>query len=178
MKKRIISSLLTLLLVASLIMPVSVQADTIELSDTKVKLYVGETYQLDIYGEAKKVSWSSTDKSIVKVNKKGVITGVKNGKTKVNAKIGKTTYSCTVTVKDKVKYDIEINGKTIKLTYSSNFGFSSIQPIVTYYDKKGKILGTTEFTNSKLIYVGVDMIEEKELPKFDFSYYEITFATE
>lgn len=177
MKKRYISSLLVLLMLSFLLIPIKVQAYYPWINETKASLYKGETFNLEIYCETKKITWSSTDKSIVKVNKNGVITGVSNGKAKIKAKVGKKTFTCTVTVKDKTVYDIEISGDSITLTYSPNFGFSEIQPIITYYDKKGKKLGKTEFVNSKLSKVGVDMIEEKELPDFKYSYYEIEFVT-
>ncbi|WP_455717094.1 Ig-like domain-containing protein [Anaerosporobacter sp.] len=178
MKKRYLSSLLVLLMLLALIIPSKVQAYSPWISETKVSVYKGGTYNLEIYGTSKKVTWSSTDKSIVKVNKKGIITGVNNGKAKVKAKIGKKTYSCTVNVKDKAKYDIDVNGEYIKLTYTPNFGFSEFQPVITYYDKKGKELGKTEFTNSKVATKGIEMIDEKELPEYEYSYYEITFITE
>ena len=178
MKKRIFSSLLVLLILSALIIPNKVQASSAWINETKVSIYIGGTYNLEIYGTSKKVTWSSTDKSIVKVNKKGVITGVSNGKATIKAKIGKNTYSCTVTVKDKVKYDIKISGDNIKVIYTPNFGFSELQPVITYYDKEGNELGKSKFTNSKVARKGTEMIDEKELPDFKYSYYEIEFITD
>lgn len=179
MMKKIISSLLVLLILSTtLIIPNKVQASSAWINETKVSVYKGGTYNLEIYGTSKKVTWSSADKTIVKVNKNGVITGVSNGKAIIKAKIGKNTYSCTVTVKDKVKYDIEINGKNIKVTYTPNFGFEELQPVITYYDKDGNELGKSEFTNTKVAKKGVEMIDEKKLPDFKYSYYEIEFISE
>ena len=179
MMKKIISSLLVLLILSTtLIIPNKVQASSAWINETKISVYKGGTYNLEIYGTSKKVTWSSADKSIVKVNKNGVITGVSNGKAIIKAKIGKNTYSCTVTVKDKVKYDIEINGKNIKVTYTPNFGFEALQPVITYYDKDGNELGKSEFTNTKVAKKGVEMIDEKKLPDFKYSYYEIEFISE
>ena len=178
MKKRILSSLLTVLLLFIAFVPYKVQASSEWINQTKVNVYIGSTYNLEIYGTSKKVTWSSTDKTIVKVDKKGVVTGVSNGKAKVEAKIGKKTYSCTVTVKDKAKYDIVINDKNVKVTYTPNFGFEELQPVITYYDKDGNELGKSEFTNTKVAKKGVEMIDEKELPDFKYSYYEIEFISD
>ena len=47
----------------------------------------------------KKVTYTSKNKKIATVNKKGVVTGKKKGNTKVIVKVGKDSYTCNVKVK-------------------------------------------------------------------------------
>lgn len=61
---------------------------------------VGDKQQLDINVDGNKVKWSSANKNIAKVDKNGVVSGVKAGKTKVKAKVGKYTCTCDVVVSD------------------------------------------------------------------------------
>lgn len=177
MKKRYISSLLVLLILSAFLITNKVQANSTRINKTKVNLYIGGTYQLEIYSTSNKIAWSSTDKSIVKVNKKGTITGVSNGKAKVKAKVGQKTYSYSVTVKDKVEYTIEINDEYIKLTYSPNFNFTKLQSLITYYDNDGKVLWKTRFVHTKVACIGDEVIDEDELPPIEYAYYEISFIT-
>ena len=55
--------------------------------------------QLKLLHNTKKVTWSSSNKKVAKVTKKGKVTSVANGKCKIFAKVGKKKYQCRVTVK-------------------------------------------------------------------------------
>ena len=89
-----------------------------KLSKKKVTLYVGNTVTLKLSGvNSKKVSWSVKNKKVAKVNKKGVVSGLKKGKTQIIAKYKGKKYKCTVTVKSaKISYK--------KLTLREGQGFS------------------------------------------------------
>lgn len=50
----------------------------------------------------KKVKWSSSNRMVAVVSKKGKVTGKKAGKATITAKIGKKKYKCKVVVKKKV----------------------------------------------------------------------------
>lgn len=76
---------------------------TTKISNKSVTIFPGETVSLKILGTSKKASWSSSNKSVVKVNASGKITGVKKGKASVKAKIDKKTYVCKVKVSKQSK---------------------------------------------------------------------------
>ena len=68
------------------------------LSCGKVALRKGKTFSLSVNNTTDKVTWSSANTKVAKVSSKGEVTGVKLGKTKVTAKVGKDTFTCEVTV--------------------------------------------------------------------------------
>lgn len=51
---------------------------------------------------AKTVTWSSNNKKVATVSRKGVVTGKKAGTATITAKVGKKTYKCKVTVKKRI----------------------------------------------------------------------------
>jgi len=86
----------------------AVQADAakkkVKLSNTKISLYVGDSYKLKLKNTKKKVKWSSSNKKIATVSKKGKVKAKKKGTCKITAKVGKKKYTCKITVKkEKVK---------------------------------------------------------------------------
>lgn len=105
-KKLLVS--LSIILFAFVIVPnvvpvlgenISVQAASVKLNKKKLTLKVGQTYTLKVKGTKKKVKWSSSKKSVVKVNSKGKITAKKKGTATITAKVGSKKYKCKVTVK-------------------------------------------------------------------------------
>ncbi len=85
---------------------------------------LGGTKKLKVLGTAKKVTWKSSKPKVVKVNKKGVITGKKLGKATITAKVGKKTLKCKVVVNKAVEvYQTSLaieNGGVIEVDYYSN----------------------------------------------------------
>ena len=77
----------------------------IKLNKSTLSLYVKKTYTLKLSGvsakKKSKIKWSSSNKKIATVNKKGKITAKKNGKCNIYAKYGKKKYKCKLTVKKK-----------------------------------------------------------------------------
>lgn len=69
-----------------------------ELSRTSVYLTKGETVKLRVKNTKKKIKWSSKNNKIAVVNRSGRVTAKKEGKTKIQAKLGKKILRCTVTV--------------------------------------------------------------------------------
>lgn len=88
----------------------------VELNKNKLDLGVKDTATLKVLHNKKKVVWSSSNKKVVTVNKKGKLTAKKAGKATIKAKVGKTTYKCVVTVKNNNKSKKDANG-TYKYSY-------------------------------------------------------------
>ena len=83
---------------AMLLMVAPVQAAS-KTKTTKVTLKAGQSKTLRVK-TASKVKWSSSNKTIVTVNKKGKIVARRAGKAKITAKYGKKKAVFVVTVKD------------------------------------------------------------------------------
>ena len=83
---------------AMLLMVAPVQAAS-KTKTTKVTLKAGQTKTLSVK-TASKVKWSSSNKAIVTVNKKGKIVARRAGKAKITAKYGKKKAVFVVTVKN------------------------------------------------------------------------------
>jgi hypothetical protein len=92
------------------------------ISDETAAITVGSTVSLSVDGTTQKVTWSSGDKSVAKVSKKGVVTGVLAGNTKITATVGGKKYTCKVTVKDdfSVSSDVSENIATLKRYIKAN----------------------------------------------------------
>ncbi len=97
----------TLILVATLTLffAIPVNASTVGLNKDFIITYSKQQIQLKVTGTHKKVKLSSNKQKTVKVNKKGKITALKNGKAVITAKIGKKKYKCNVTVMSKKKIE-------------------------------------------------------------------------
>ena len=76
-------------------------AKKVKLNKTKATVYVGKSVQLKVNNNKKKVKWSTSNKKVAIVSKKGKVTGKKAGKATITAKIGKKKYKCKITVKKK-----------------------------------------------------------------------------
>ena len=117
--RRITSLLLVaVMVVAMLAVPgVNVQAATkkkVQLNTKTVTLEVGKkvTLKLKNAPKKKKITWSSNNKKIATVSKKGVVTAKKAGKANITAKVNGKKYVCKVTVKNK---KVQLNKKTVTL---------------------------------------------------------------
>ena len=79
----------------------------VQLNKKTVTLEVGKkvTLKLKNVPKKKKIRWSSNKKKIASVNKKGVVTAKKTGKTKITAKVSGKKYVCKVTVITKKTQD-------------------------------------------------------------------------
>lgn len=100
--KKLCAIVMTLIMVFS-VTPQSVfAAKKVKLNKTKVTVYVGKSVQLKVNNNRKKVKWSTSNKKVAIVSKKGKVKGKKVGKATITAKIGKKKYKCKITVKKKV----------------------------------------------------------------------------
>lgn len=71
-----------------------------KISRKKITMTVGQKVTLKVKGTKKKPKWTSSNKKIVTVTKKGKVTAKKAGTATVTAKIGKKKYQCRVKVKN------------------------------------------------------------------------------
>lgn len=83
-----------------------------KLSSKKITINVGQKKKLKVKNTKKKVKWSTKNKAIATVNKKGLVKGKKKGKTTVIAKVGKKSLKCKVTVKKKASSKKSSSKKT------------------------------------------------------------------
>lgn len=77
------------------------QAATVKLNKTKLTLTVGNTAKLKLKNTKKKVTWSSSKKSVATVSKSGTVRAKKKGTATITAKAGKKKYKCKVTCRAK-----------------------------------------------------------------------------
>lgn len=101
MTKKMKKAMVTMMMVvfaAMLLMVAPVQAAS-KTKTTKVTMKAGQSKTLRVK-TASKVKWSSSNKAIVTVNKKGKIIARRAGKAKVTAKYGKKKAVFVVTVKN------------------------------------------------------------------------------
>lgn len=78
--------------------PISVTLKTVKISANSLLLEKGKTKKLKIKGCSKKIVWSSSNKKIATVNKKGVVKGKKIGNVVITAKIDGKPIGCAVSV--------------------------------------------------------------------------------
>lgn len=91
--------------------PQTAEAKAPKLNRTKLTMKVGEKKKLKVKNAKKKVTWKSTKPKVVKVSKKGVLTAKKAGSATIQAKTGKKTLKCRVTVRKKKNGAEKASGK-------------------------------------------------------------------
>lgn len=69
------------------------------LNKKSLTLQVKQSYGLKLKGNTQKISWSSSDKSVVRVNSKGRVTAYSEGNAVITAKVGNKSFKCKITVK-------------------------------------------------------------------------------
>ena len=118
-----------------------------KISKKKVTLLTGQKITLKITGTKKKVSWSSSKRSVATVTKKGKVTARKKGKATITAKVGTKKLKCVVTVEapklSKSKATVKIgkrlvlklNGTTQTVTWKTS------DKTVATVTKKGVVRG-------------------------------------
>ncbi|BCJ93336.1 hypothetical protein acsn021_09050 [Anaerocolumna cellulosilytica] len=92
--KNVVMVLLVLLLIAANLEIV----EAARISSKSYAMMVGETVTLRVLDTKKTVKWSSSNKAVASVDKKGNVKAKKTGEAVITAKIGKSTYTCKVKV--------------------------------------------------------------------------------
>ncbi len=113
--KKYIAAMVMLLAMMFAALPAGeVQAATVKLNKTAQTLEIGETVKLKLKNYSKTPQWSSKNKAVAKVSKKGTVTAVKPGTTYIYATTAKgKTFKCKITVKKPVQDD-KNSGSTSK----------------------------------------------------------------
>jgi len=88
----------------------SSEKSKVKLNKTKLTLYVGDTYNLKISGTKQKVTWTSSNKKVATVNKKGCVKTVGKGKATITVKVSGKKYTCAVNVKEITSLTVFTNG--------------------------------------------------------------------
>lgn len=83
---------------AELTSGITAEAGSIQLNKSSLHMRVGQIKQLKVKGTKKKVTWSVSNKKIVKVTKKGKVTAKKVGNAKVYAKVKGKKLTCKIKV--------------------------------------------------------------------------------
>ena len=101
--KKLLALMFAIVLSISMISTTNVSAaKKVKLNKTKATIYIGRTVSLKLKNNKKKVKWTTSNKNIATVSKKGKVKGKKTGMATIIAKVGKKKYKCKVTVKKKV----------------------------------------------------------------------------
>ena len=133
--------LLALIICVLMLCPAQTKAASkVKINKQSAVVLKNKTLQLKVKGTTKKVTWSSSNKAVVKVSKKGKVTAKKAGTAKVTAKVGKKKYRCKITVPDKtmkVCKDADNTLKAPNLKGSVKWTSSNKKKVVI--SKKGKI---------------------------------------
>lgn len=99
-----------------------------KLSKTKVTIYANKSTVLKINGyKIGTAKWSTSKKSVAKVNSAGKVTGVNKGTAYIYAKIGKKTLKCKVTVKTKAIKKLSLNKSRVEIKQSGEY---TLKPVV------------------------------------------------
>lgn len=93
--------------------PKPVEVTSITLSATTLNLEVGGTSTLKATvnpsnATNKTVTWTSNNKSVATVDSNGKVTAIGAGTATITATVGGKSVSCTVTVKNKVTYSVQL----------------------------------------------------------------------
>lgn len=151
--KRNVATVIMLCFALVLAMPMQLQAASkVKISKSKMTIVVGQKKTLTVKNTKKKVTWTSSEKSVAKVDRKGVVTAKKAGVATITAKVGKKKYTCTVTVKEKPtlsnceticvgqKLKLKVEGTAQKVKWSSS------DKKTVKVDKKGNVRGLKKGT--------------------------------
>lgn len=129
--KKIIMLACMMVMMLAAAMPVQAASKT---KTTKVTLKAGQSKTLRVK-TASKVKWSSSNKAIVTVNKKGKIVARRAGKAKITAKYGKKKAVFVVTVKDTpcVASSIRKESETMYRVDRTEWGADGSSSTSSYY---------------------------------------------
>ena len=133
------------------------QAASVKLSRKTLNLKVGESATLKVSGTKKAVKWSSDNKYVVSVTKKGKVLAVGEGTAYVKAKIGKKKLTCKVTVvssfnasqaKKNISVEYQDTGHGVVVILKNNNKMTVNLGAKLVYYKNGRMLDSKSDNNS------------------------------
>lgn len=101
MRKKLLSLLFVMLLIIGICFVPEVDAgnSVLNITNETYSIDAGQSFTLKLNGiKAKKVKWSSSNKSVATVNKKGVVKGIKKGKSTITGKYKGLKFKINVNV--------------------------------------------------------------------------------
>ena len=101
--KRVCLFIVTFLAMTLFLSHVPVSAASVKLNKKYATLEVDAVIQLKITGTNSTVKWSTSDKKVAGVTKKGKVVAYKEGSATITATVGSSKYTCEVTVVDNNK---------------------------------------------------------------------------
>lgn len=136
----------------------AVAAATVRLSRNSLSLKIGESSTLKVNGTKKAARWSSSNKSVATVTKKGRVTAVSSGTSYIKVKVGKKTLSCKVVVKSefnaseatkKIAVTLQDTGKgVVAILKNNNNVMVDIDAKLVYYSNGRMIDTSSDFTRA------------------------------
>ena len=189
---KFLSVFLVLIIIICITAPLQNVNAAIKMSKKGISLIVGETYQLELKGAKKEVSWKSRNSKTASVSKNGIVTAVKKGSTTIVAKCGKKEYTCYVVVKNDeekamslvdcslypYKSNNEYNFDHIVCSFTNDSDLTmGVQFKIIFYDKYGKKISITKEEYATL-YKNSTTIHTVTLDKkIDYASYDIEYTT-
>ena len=163
--KRLGSLFLALVLVCSCLIykPTTTEASTPKLNASSLVLVKNHSYTLKVSGTTKKLSWVSSNRSVVDINRVSnqsvKVVPKKMGTATVTARLGTKKYNCKVKVIDAKlnvskktlykgsSYTLKVSGATVKKWVSNNTSIATVS-------SKGKVSAKNVGTSKVYAYVG------------------------
>lgn len=147
----------------------------LEISDRHVTVILKKTHQLTLSGITKGVNWSSSDKTVAKVSKTGLVTGKKPGRAVITADYNGKEYTAEVEVVKKglsqsemymnpgMEFIIQLNGYKLKSVKSSDKTVAIIsKKLIVKAVGPGKCTLTVKTTSGKKFKCTVHVDEKGE----------------
>lgn len=136
MKKRIIAILIALVICVGIIVIPDVDAgvSTLNITNMSKTIEAGKSFQIKLNGlKSSKVKWSSSKPSVATVTKKGVVTGIKKGKSTIIGKYKGIKFTIKTTVTSNPQSE-----PTTPQTDSSGLYLGKCKNVEFYYIKRTK----------------------------------------
>lgn len=145
------------------------------ISERHVTIILKKTHQLTLSGITEDVKWSSSDKTVAKVSKTGLVTGKKIGRAVITAKYNGKEYTAEVEVVKKglsqsemymnpgMEFILQLNGYKLKSVKSSDKTVATInKKLIVNAIGPGKCTLTVKTTSGKKFKCTVQVDEQGE----------------